>query len=84
MLTKSRVIQQQQQHKSHDSQIIKTNIDGTNCNTRHNNNYSQKIDLACDDGSISIDSNTTKTATILVSKTKAKTGLPLLMKNSNK
>lgn len=82
---KTRGIQQQQEFDD-DSIVLQnfsnSNFDGTNSssskhstNTLNNNSSSRRVIASAFDGGIS-----TKTATILVSKSKTKTGLPLTMK----
>lgn len=76
-------------------EIDDDNSDGTNNNNNQTVNTSGKNPMPktkiCSDTGASGNSNSSntinasgaKTATILVSKTKTKTGLPLLLKNSN-
>lgn len=93
---KTRGIQQQQEFDEDSivlQNFSNSNYDGTNSsisssgitkhstntlNNNNNNSSSRRIITSAFDGGIS--SNSTKTATILVSKSKTKTGLPQTMK----
>lgn len=71
--------------------LARTTIEGTNCNSTrdfHSQNHGLAYNMDGGGGGGSAHSTTSictaTTATILVSKTKAKPGLPLLAKNSKK